>query len=73
MIPYLTHQPLQQSQSIAAIAQLGNLGAIIGPPLLTFMWLAGGANLLLFTCAAIIGAGLLLMMFVFQHLPKEAP
>lgn len=73
MIPYLTHQPLQQSQSIAAIAQLGNLGAIMGPPLLTFMWLAGGANLLLFTCAAIIGAGLLLMMFVFKHLPKETP
>lgn len=33
LIPHLAHEPLQQARAAGAIAQMGNLGSTLGPPL----------------------------------------
>lgn len=33
LIPYLSHEPLVQSRANGAVAQMGNLGSTLGPPL----------------------------------------
>lgn len=71
MVPYLARTPNDQAQSNGAIAQLGNLGASMGPPAFAFM-LAHYSNqgmlmLILLLCAC--GLGITLLANYYQ--PKD--
>jgi len=71
MVPYLARTPNDQAQSNGAIAQLGNLGASMGPPAFAFM-LAHYSNqgmlmLILLLCAC--GLGITLLVNYYQ--PKD--
>lgn len=66
MIPYLAKDSHQQAQSIAAIAQLGNLGSTIGPPLFAAAWGAFAGAGLLGLGGLITAAGLWLMLVAFK-------
>ncbi|MGL4766775.1 MAG: MFS transporter [Formosimonas sp.] len=66
MIPYLAKSSEQQAQSIAAIAQMGNLGSTAGPPLFALAFGAGASAGLISLSAFITAAGLLLMWLAFR-------
>ena len=42
LIPYLSHESLLQSRANGAVAQMGNLGATLGPPLFAALLAAWG-------------------------------
>ena len=71
MIPYLAKESHQQAQSIAAIAQMGNLGSTIGPPLFASAWASFAVSGLIGLGILITGAGLLLMLYAFWNLQKH--
>jgi AAHS family 3-hydroxyphenylpropionic acid transporter len=68
MIPYLTVQAAQQAQSISAIAQLGNLGSTIGPPLFGIAFGAWGATGILVLSLLMPFIGLFLIVFFSRKL-----
>jgi len=68
MIPYLATQPAQQAQSISAIAQLGNLGSTIGPPLFGITFGTWGATGILGLSLLMPVIGLFLIMYFSRKL-----
>jgi AAHS family 3-hydroxyphenylpropionic acid transporter len=67
MIPFLSHHPSDQAQANGAVAQLGNLGATIGPPAFATVVSASGSSGLMITvlvlCAFGIAFGLLTLAY----------
>ncbi|WP_323119238.1 MFS transporter [Burkholderia alba] len=60
MVPYLAHDPRDQAYSHGAIAQLGNLGATLGPPVIAAGYAAYGALGLLTPVVALAAVGVAL-------------
>lgn len=63
LIPYLSHEPTVQARANGAVAQMGNLGSTLGPPLfaLTISAFGGPGLVLPVVCFALLGCGLMLM------------
>jgi hypothetical protein len=60
LIPYLSQEPAVQARATGAVAQLGNLGSTLGPPLFALAISAwGGPGMVLpVLCAALLGGAL---------------
>lgn len=63
LIPYLSHEPTVQARANGAVAQMGNLGSTLGPPLFALVISTfGGPGLVLpVLCFALLGCGLMVM------------
>jgi len=63
LIPYLSQEPAVQARATGAVAQLGNLGSTLGPPLFALAISAwGGPGMVLpVLCAALLGGALVIV------------
>jgi nitrate/nitrite transporter NarK len=63
LIPYLSHEPTVQARANGAVAQMGNLGSTLGPPLfaLTISAFGGPGLVLPVLCFALLGCALMVM------------
>jgi len=63
LIPYLSHEPAVQARAAGAVAQMGNLGSTLGPPLfaLTISVFGGPGLVLPVLCFALLGCGLVMV------------
>jgi nitrate/nitrite transporter NarK len=61
LIPYLSREPAVQARATGAVAQMGNLGSTLGPPLFALtISVFGGLGLVLpVLCFSLLGCGLM--------------
>jgi AAHS family 3-hydroxyphenylpropionic acid transporter len=71
MIPFLSRHPSDQAQANGAVAQLGNLGATVGPPVFAIVVNASGSLGLMIAVLALCSLGIGVALFAAAHTPTE--
>lgn len=74
LIPYLSHEPAVQARAAGAVAQLGNLGSTLGPPLfaLTISTFGGPGLVLPALGFALLGCGFVIAGIEAKSRPRYA-